>query len=485
MSRSLRLALSSAAMAFLGLAPRAARAQDERFDAAPVQEANALTLDEVIRSIVERHPLLAAAEQERAVAAADVLSAEGGFDPTLRARVTSVPLGPYPNDRVDTIAELPTGVWGTRFFGGYRVSRGDFAGYDGKLVTGDFGEARIGAQVPLWRDGPIDRRRAALQKAELGSDVARLSVEQQRLEAVRAGSHRYWDWVAAGRRAAVARDMLGIAVARDAGLAVRVERGDIPAFERAENERVIHQRTAQVASAERALQNATLELSLFLRTAEGAPMQPDRGRLPGAFPPAEIRVPADTGAAERQALGRRPELRRIDLLAQQLRVDRDLANNQRKLGLDFFVAGAKDFGPAYDQKLLKPELEVALLLDVPLLTRVQDGRVQAAEASLSRLGLQAKFARDRLIADVRDASSAVAMAEERITSVRREIIASRQLVDMERQRFELGEGTLLLVNIREQGLAEAQQREIDALADYFKAIASQRAAVAAPPRNGT
>jgi outer membrane protein TolC len=471
-------------MALVGLAPPAAQAQDERFDPAPVQEANALTLDDVVRSVVERHPLLAAAEQERAIASADVLSAEGGFDPALRARVTSIPLGPYPSDRVDTVAELPTSIWGTRLFAGYRVSRGDFAVYDSKLVTGDFGEARVGAQVPLWRDGPIDRRRAALQKAELGTDVARLSVEQQRLEAVRLGSHRYWDWVAAGRRVAVARDMLGIAVARDAGLAVRVERGDIPAFERAENERVIHQRTAQVASTERALQNATIELSLFLRSADGAPMQPEPTRLPSAFPPAEIRVPADTSAAERQALVRRPELRRIELVTQQTRVDRDLANNQRKLGLDFFVSGAKDFGPAYDQKLLKPELEVALLLDVPLLTRVQDGRVQAAQATLSRLDLQARFARDRLIADVRDASSAVAMAEERIASVRREITASRQLVEMERQRFELGEGTLLLVNIREQGLAEAQQREIDALADYFKAIASQRAAVAAPPRNG-
>lgn len=485
MRRPTAFALLLAVLGPAVLSSGSANAQDARLEGAKVVESGALTLEEVERSVVERHPLLAAAERERAIASADVLSAEGGFDPSLRARVATIPFGPYPNDRIDTVAEVPTSLWGTRFFGGYRVSRGDFAVYDGKLVTGDYGEARVGAQVPLWRDGPIDRRRAGVRRAELGTDSAQLSVEQQRLDAVRTAAHRYWDWVAAGRRVAVAQAILAIAVARDNGLMVRVERGDIPAFERAENERVIHQRTAQVVSAERALQNATIELSLFLRSADGAPLQPSGARLPHDFPPADIRVPADSGAAERQAIARRPELRRIDILSQQARVDRDLANNQRKLGLDFVITGAKDFGPARDQKILKPELELALLIDVPLFTRVQDGRFQAAEASLARLDLQARFARDRLVADVRDSTSAVSMAEERIAAVRREVVASKGLVEMERQRFELGEGTLLLVNLREQALAEAQQREIDALADYFKAIASQRAAVAAPLRAAT
>ena len=443
-----------------------------------------LSLAEVEQAVLAQHPLLAAARLERDIAAADVLSAQGGFDPSLRARVTSIPLGPYPSDRVETLAELPTGLWGTRFFGGYRVSRGDFAAYDGKLATGEYGEARIGAQVPIWRDGPIDRRRAGLQRAEIGTGVAQLNAEQQRLDVVRAAAHRYWDWVAAGRRAAIAREMLAFAQVRDAGLASRVERGDLPVFERAENERVIHQRTAAVAAAERALQGATIELSMFLRGADGAPRQPDGARLPDGFPPTRGRVAIDGATAEQHALAQRPELRRFHLLAQQTRVDRRLADNQRKLGLDFYISGAKDFGPIYDPKLLKPELELALVLDIPLFTRVQDGRFQAAQANLSRLEQQTRFARDRLIADVRDATSAITMSEERILATAREVVTSGQLVEMERRRFELGEGTLLLVNLREQSLAEARQREVDALADYFKALASQRAAVGGPPASG-
>jgi outer membrane protein TolC len=273
----------------------------------------------------------------------------------------------------------------------------------------------------------------------------------------------------------VARENLAIAVTRDSALEVRVSHGDIPAFERTENERVTHQRAAQVAGAERAFQSAAIELSLFFRAADGTPVRPEASRLPASFPVVAPRRSAP-GQAEEAALLRRPELRRIELMQHQAHVDRDLWNNQRKLGIDLVAAGAKDFGAVADARLAKPELELSLLVDVPLWTRNQDGRVQAADATLARLAHQGRFARDRVVADVRDAASAVDMALERIAATRREVEVSKQLVQMERQRFELGEGTLLIVNLREQALVEANLREIDALADYFKALANERAA---------
>ena len=42
----------------------------------------------------------------------------------------------------------------------------------------------------------------------------------------------------------------------------------------------------------------------------------------------------------------------------------------------------------------------------------------------------------------------------------------------------MGEGTLLVVNIREQTTGEAAIREIDALVDHHRAIANYKAAVA-------
>lgn len=438
--------------------------------------ATELALDEVVRSVTTTFPLLRAAEKDKALAAADQLSAEGGFDPSLRVYGTAIPYGGYPSERLNVTVDQPTAIGGSRFFGGWRFGQGSFAPYDGKYETGDYGEARVGAQIPLWRDLPIDRRRAGLKKAEIGISVAKLSVEEQTLLVVRAASIRYWDWVAAGRKLAISRDLLQMATARDAQLALRVDRGDLPAYERAENLRVMHQREAQVVAAERSLQNAAIELSLYLRDPGGVALTPDPSRLPTALPPPEAtRLPV-AEQAQADALARRPEPRRLQALSRQAEVDLALAENQKKPAVDLFVLGAKDLGPA-PPKIAPWELEVSLLVDIPILNRVQEGRRRAAEAQLGKLSEQARFAKERVSADVRDAVSALAMARERAAAIRREVDAARGLVESERERFALGESSLLVVNLREQAFAEAELREVDAIADHHRGVAALRAAV--------
>lgn len=438
---------------------------------------DALSLEDVTRSVETRFPLLQAAERDRALAAADVLSAEGGFDPAVKMRATTIPFGGYPNERFDVAFEQPTAAWGTRFFGGWRYGQGSFAPYDGKLETAEYGEGRIGAQVPLWRDGPIDRRRAAVQKAEIGTSAARLSIAEQKLLMVRAASMKYWDWVAAGRRLAVARDLLTMATTRDAQIKTRVDRGDLPAYERGENLRVMHQREAQVTAAERALDSVAIELSLYLRTDGGATIIPSRDRLPGALPTVSATLrPVGSGANESLALAQRPEPKRLEAMVDQARVDLRYAENQKKPGIDLFVMGSKDMGRG-PPKITPAELEITVLVEIPLFNRVQEGRRRAAEAQIQKLSDQARFARDRVVAEVADATNAIDRARERAAAVRREVEVARTLIDAERERFELGDSTLLMVNLREQAYAEAELREVDALADQHRGVAALRAAV--------
>ncbi len=443
---------------------------------AQVPSVGELTLEEVVRSVETNYPLLRAASFDRAIASADQLSAEGGFDPALRARATTIPLGGYPNDRFEVGIEQPTGLWGTRLFGGYRYGQGSFAPYDGKLETADRGEVRVGAQVPLWRDGPIDRRRASMARAEIGTRVADLSVEEQRLVMVRAASFRYWEWVAAGKKVSIAEALLATATTRDAQLAARVEKGDLPAYERSENLRALHQREAQVTALERTLDNAAIELSLFLMRDGAGSVVPDRARLPKSLPPLFEVGQFSATRSERLAASSRPEPQRLEAMSAQTRIDRELAANQRKPAIDILVAGAKDLGSG-PPKIVPGELEISLILEIPILTRVQEGRQRAAEAQLSKLGEQARYARERVTADVRDALSAIDRARERAQEIKREIDVARGLVVSERERFELGDSSLLMVNLREQALAEAELREVDAVLEHHRGVAALRASV--------
>ena len=50
----------------------------------------------------------------------------------------------------------------------------------------------------------------------MGQDVAKRSVQQQRIEFTKAASYRYWAWVGAGARLKIATELLSTAEGRDA-----------------------------------------------------------------------------------------------------------------------------------------------------------------------------------------------------------------------------------------------------------------------------
>jgi outer membrane protein, heavy metal efflux system len=471
MLRALAVALALAGAAALS-------AGDARAEAA-AHASPALTLPEVTRSAALRFPLVIAALRDHEAAQGDLLAAAGSFDPTLRASGT-IALGGYPSQRVDVVIEQPTPLWGASVFAGYRLGLGLFPAYDEKIATNRGGEVRGGLRVPLLRDGAIDRRRASISRAELGVELARLGVEQQRLEVTRLAAQRYWDWLAAGRRVAIARAWRDLATARDADLATRLQRGDVPEAERAENERTILQREAQLASMDRALVEAANELSLFLRDAAGAPVTPTIARMPAALPDPSPTDANGARADEDLALMRRPDLARLEAQAAQARVDLDLSRNQRLPAVDVIVSGSSDLGPG-DAARAKPVFEASVMVDVPLPGRAPEGRARAARAITARVDAQASLARDRVVTEVRNAAVSVTTARTRVGLAARELALAERLARAELDRFQLGDSTLLIVNLREQASAEAALRHVDALADYHKAVAAYRAILGSPP----
>ena len=435
-----------------------------------------LRLEDVLSSVERTFPLLKAAELERAIATGDMLSAEGGFDVSWKTRATVTPVGYYDSVRVESMLEKPTALWGVSTFAGWKLGTGQFPVYEGRQQTLEYGELRAGVNVPLWRNGPIDRRRANLGRAELGNDIAALSVSEQRIQYRRAAAHRYWAWVAAGRRLAIAKELLGNVESRDAGLAERVDRGDLPRVERTDNARAIEQRKAQVALAQRGVEQASIELALFLRGSDGKPLPPSAERNPATFPDPG---PDPVGSGDFAfAFSARPEPRRFQLQLRQNQIELDWAKNQLAPGVDLQLAGSQDLGRGLLARpdLSKPVFEVTLLLDLPIQTRFMRGRRDVASAMVTRLGHQRTFALDRIEADVRDAHSGIRGARARIDAARREVKLAIELERAERTRFEQGDSHLLIVNLREQQTAEAELREVEAFFDYHRSTADLKAA---------
>jgi outer membrane protein TolC len=443
-----------------------------------------LKLSEVLEAVLARHPAVRAAELEVEVALGEVRAALGAFDLAWKSRATRAAPAYYQTTRVDSLLEKPTALWGTQFFVGWRYGQGRFAAYDLKALTGTQGELRAGFEVPLLRNGPIDRRRASLRRAELGEEAARAQSLQTLLETLRGSAHKYWDWYAAARRLEVQRRMLQIAEERDRALTIRVGRGDLAEFERQDNLRTILQRRSAVLAARRELIRHGNELFVFLSGEDTRPAIADLERVPNEavtlirpeLPGIEALVP--------QALRQRPELRRLEAQREQNEVEARWAGNQRLPSLNVQVGVSRDLGER-EKFLGQTDFESALLLEIPLQNRVAEGRERSARAASERLEQQLRLQKARIEAEIRDSHEAVLLAYERMEIAHREHALARELEKGERDRFESGDSNILTINLREQATADAALREVDSQAECLKSEATLQVALGEFPTDET
>ncbi len=438
-----------------------------------------LALEEVQTAALRAFPGLLSTEQRKQIAAGEYQSAEGGFDTVLKSQNRWSLAGIYENQMNDVIIEQPTSLWGTSFFGGWRRGMGDYPVYEGKSQTAEDGEVRLGMNIPLWRNRDIDNRRARLQQAELGKLIANHDYDQALLDIRRMASLRYWDWVMAGQRLKVAEHLLKIAEQRDAGIRERAAAGDIADFEALDNQRAILERRERRVAAIRLLEQSAIQLSLYWRDADGQPQLPDMALLPQNFPPQEPALDINIENALSTAQSQRPELKRLQLQKQQTETELALQNNQKAPGVDLSVMGAKDVG--YSSKSInRDELYVGLNVDIPLQQRVAGGRAQVASANLQRLKLDRQLLEDRINNEIKDSLSAINAARQRVQLSQQQWQAAQQLEQGEQSRFDLGESTLLFVNLREIANGDAAMMAAEAQANLFKAHADYEAALGSP-----
>jgi outer membrane protein TolC len=439
--------------------------------------AEPITLKQILESVKKHHPLLFAALEERNTAEADLLSARGAFDPTIKINGYNRAVGYYEGNRFGAFLDQPVESTGGRVFGGYRRSDGRIPVYEGDELTLSDGEFSIGAEQALLRDGVIDRRRANISRFEIQQNIAEFNIHERMIALTRAATLSYWDWVVAGRRVEVLKRLLSTAEIRNGQIEQRVKHGDLPAFDLDDSRRQVFQRQAQLIQAERALQNSSFELSLFYRNLAGSPVVPENSELPKNYND-QLALKLDSNDSLLEiALVRRPEIQRLNGQLNQNQIESNLAENQILPKIDLQIIAAQDSGSG-SNTLEEGEIKAGIKVELPLRTRTAEGRVQAAAAKARELDRLLKFQKDRIAVEIRDSINALELVHRRYLLAEKEIQAAIKLEEGERVRFNLGDSNLIFVNLREQASAEASIREIEAFQDYQRAKAALRAALA-------
>jgi outer membrane protein TolC len=437
-----------------------------------------ITLDDVLASVRANYPALQSALAGRTVAAGNHWAAHGAFDLKLKASSENQPLGFYENYR-HSIGFIQPLYSGSEVWGGYRVGRGNFEPWYLERQTNEGGEFKTGVTLPLLKNRFIDERRAELWRTALDIGIAEFDAQAQLIGFVQEASYAYWDWVAAGRAYEIARRVLELASSRTARIKQQVDAGLIDPPQLADNLRLVAEREAFLAEAQRKLVQSAAKLSVFLRDSQGNAMVPDFRQVPSFSEPAPISANQLTADIE-TALANRPELQLLERVRRQLEVDRELARNELQADLSGVVWGSQDVGAPTSEKRDKSEfeMEAGLYADVPLQRRKAQGKLTAAQAKIQQWTAKRQLTRDKIAIEVRTATAAVLAAEQQLRQTREAVRLAEDLAQRERTNFEAGASDLLTVTLREQYAAEAAMKEVSVLLNYFRSLADYRAALA-------
>lgn len=421
--------------------------------------AEALTLDALIQEVRNYYPPVQESRAKLLQVRGKLLEKEGNFDTKYKGKVEGIPIGYYRQFRLDQVVEQATPWWGLQFLGGYRLGLGKFADYDGKKETNSLGEIRVGFEIPLLRDGPIDAWRAEIAILESQVDESELAVFAKQLEATRKGLKTYWNWLITGYKLQVAQDLLKLSEERMRQLEAEVKQGKKPPVDLLENRRALVKRQAKQIEVAQKWAEKSLELGLFFRN----------GRLPSEvkLPPLpQAMCPPETPTADlEKALQQRPELLMLALRQEQNQIGQRLAANQLLPDLRSFALLSQDFGTGSSSR--EPlELETGVGITWPIQNRKAEGFQQQLQAEAQILETQMRFLSSEIRAQVNTAHLSLNAACQQIALAETEVQLAQALAEAEAIRFNVGGSDLFGLNLREQAAAEAQERWLDAQETY-------------------
>lgn len=477
-NKLLLLAALLPAMAAAQVQPTGSRAleADARAAARPLPVATApLALGTVLAASRAHAPQVLEALAKVRGAEARLLSTEGAFDTLFNANLDTRPSGFYNGSDAGVRVMQPLAGNGGNIYAGYDLSRGSFPPYQANNYTARYGRFTAGTLFSLLRDREIDDRR--FNRAMASADI--VLADNDRLMVaigVQARAIAAWNnWVIAGQRVAVYKDLLGLALDRQAGFRRQVSEGLRPAILLIENEQNLLRRHTLVVQAEQALEQAAVNLSLFWRDGDGNPQVPTPDRLPPGLPP-PLPIAEDVMAA----LESRPDLRLVDVRIAQARTRLQLDRNYFLPKLDLkaevnqYLGDAGVGGRAYTGT----ESKLGVSFTVPLQQRTARGRLGQTQAEIEGFNQRRRLTEDQIRAEIIGLSIAARQSRRLLGIAIDEQDRAGAMARAERRRFQEGASDFFLVNVREEAAADAAVRRLDAAFRQIVAHADLAAATA-------
>ncbi|MDI9403170.1 MAG: TolC family protein [Limnohabitans sp.] len=337
--------------------------------------------------------------------------------------------------------------------------------------TGDdwLAAASLSMSQPLLRGAGIDANTHSIRVAAWQGQIADTRTKLEAIRILANADKAYWNVYSAYRELGVRRAQYETAVQQLERARRRVQQGDAPEIEVVRAESGVGRTLEQIIVADANLRIRQRALKRLMNRSD-LPVSSDTPLTPksDANP---VSLTLDGAKLSEQAIANRMELLELEL---RLAIDTSEIGFRRNAALPLFVLdygyNLQGTGPeasnAYGSLGNDDSFDVGLRAEIPLGNDVLESRVNTAILQRVQRLATREARRLAIRTEVFDALDNLAQSWQRILAARLEaLLAARTLVAEERQ-FDVGLRTIVEVLDANARLADAQSREVAALASY-------------------
>lgn len=437
------------------------------------QQSSHQPVDEVwfLNQVREFHPLMRRAATLQEIAEAREMEARGAFDPQLGATWKEKVYGsPYETQGGPELSwETPVGIG---LEAGWRTAEG--ARLDASDYVPEGGLWSLGGTVRLGRGFWTDKRRATLAKAQAMVGVGEAERTLAENDVLLEASMDFWTWYNAFLVWEVAREAESLASNRLEWSRAQWRNGEVAALDTLEAHWNWTNRSANREASQGKFVAARAKVERWLWTEDWQPASLPSYAIPGeAWLEEETLRPTQLWAEDdpKAIAGfweRHPYFQlytsKGEALGADVRFRREMLKPQIDGAFELYspaLPGSTEWrAPVWDNNH-RMELKVSM----PLFLRQERGALNVAKLNQEQtlLDLQSQEANWR--AQVRGTAMRLPHLYAQHERTGLAVRLSRQLLEAEQRKFEVGESSLFVVNSRENALLKAQKTHADATAD--------------------
>ncbi len=431
--------------------------------------AQVLSPEKFIEQVRSFHPIAKQANIKVEKANAALLSARGGFDPTLEVDASRKTFDGknyyfYTNPEL----KLPTRIGGLDIKAGVEDNGGLFL--NNQTTAGQ--SSYLGLEMPLIKGLLIDQRRANLQQAKLFTQQSEQDRLKMQNDLIYDAYNAYWQWAGSYQLFSIYRQFLQISQDRFRLVKLAYQNGDRALIDTIEALTQVQQFQLLQADAKVKLVNAQLEMANFLWNENDAAYLLNEQFVPDTIQFKMYMTLDDPDQLINRANLENPSVQSLNIELAALEVERKLKQQSLLPSLNIKANllnqgynVMKNFSGAF----LQNNYVWGLQFKIPLFLREGQGSYKQAKLKIAETNYELNAKQWSTANKIRAYYAESILLKEQIAAAQQAYNGYTALLKAENLRFQNGESSLFLLNTRENKVIETAEKLIQLRAKYLKA----------------